>query len=109
MAKLEKDTKKVLDTQKISNDWVKSEGYQRFKKIIMEKIVVQTSLLRLNVLPNVTTEALVRDYGARQMLGTLLISTLQELEGEADSYESNTKLLNEVEQESLYQFFPDNG
>jgi hypothetical protein len=59
----------------------------------------------------VSSEALARDYAARQMLGTMIVATLQEIEGEANSYEANWKLLNEVEQESLLQYFPqqDNG
>lgn len=105
--KLDKDTQRVMEQTKISHDWVASEGYKRFKKIVMEKIVQQTSLLRLSPTPNATNDSLVRDYTARQLLGGLLVQTLQEIEGEAGSYESNMKLLNNEEENSLYAFLPE--
>ena len=35
--KLEKDTKDVLDKQKVLHDWVASEGYQSFKRFVMRR------------------------------------------------------------------------
>ena len=106
MAKLEKDTIKVLEKQKKRKDWVASEGYADFKKTLMEKVVVQTSLLRLQSLPNVSSEALARDYAARQMLGSLIVQTLVDIEGDANNYDANWKALNESEGEQLMAFFP---
>lgn len=106
MAKLDKDTIKVLEQQKKRKEWVDSEGYQDFKAIVMRKLVETTSLLRLQALPNANPQQLAADYEARRLLGGLLIQTLTDIEGDASSYDANWKMLNEAEGEQLMAFFP---
>ena len=105
--KLDRDTEKIMRETKISHDWVATEGYKRFKKILMTKVVESTSLLRLQALPGFTADQLLSDYGARKMLGTLLIQALTEIEGEAGSYQGNWDMLNRTEEDSLYTFLPE--
>ncbi|MDE2098556.1 MAG: hypothetical protein KGL39_14980 [Patescibacteria group bacterium] len=106
MAKLDKDTVKVLEKQKKRKEWVDSEGYADFKKILMMKVIESTSLLRLTNLPGFTNEQLISEYGARKLLGQMLIQTLQEIEGDSENYNQNLKMMNETEEEALYAVFP---
>jgi hypothetical protein len=105
--RLDKDTAKVLEMQKLSHDWVNSDGYKEFKKRLMTKVVEATSLLRLTALPGYSNEQILSDYGARKMLGQLLVQTLQEIEADANSYQSNWELLNKTEEDSMMIFFPE--
>ena len=105
--KPDKETIKVQEKIKPSFDWVASEGYRRFKKLLMMKLVEQTSLLHLKALPNVSPSALAADYGARQLLGEMLLDTLRELEGEAYQYKANRDALVESEEDSMMLHLPE--
>jgi hypothetical protein len=106
MAKLDKDTIKVLEKQKKRKDWVASEGYADFKKTLMMKVVEMTSLLRLQALPTANPMQLASDYEARRLVGGLIIQTLNDIEGDANSYDSNWKMLNDSESEQMMTYFP---
>ena len=107
MPKADKETAKIQEQLKPVADWVNSEGYKRFKKKLMMKLVEQTSLLHLKVLPNADPRAVAADYGARQLLGHMLIETLQELEGDAAQYKANEEMLTESEVEEMFARLPD--
>jgi len=106
MPRLDRDTARVLEKQRKNKEWVESEGYRDFKKAVMGKVVEMTSLIRLQSLPGYTADQILSDYGARKMLGSILLQTLSDIEGDANSYESNLKALTGAEEESLYKFLP---
>lgn len=106
MAKLDKDTNRVLEKQKKRKDWIESEGYEDFKKTVMMKVVEMTSLLRIQAIPGYTQDQLLSEYGALRRVGGILVQVLGEIEGDANAYTSNWKMLNEQEVDSMQIYFP---
>ncbi len=105
--KLEKDTAKVLESQKMWKEFVVSGGWVEAKKRFMDKIAQHASLLRVTFPPNTSNEAMAREYTARSLIGTLAVQLINDIEGDAAQYEYNLSLLNKSEENEIYKFFPE--
>lgn len=106
--KPDRETIKMQEKIKPSHDWVGSEGYARFKKIMMMKIVEQTSLLHLNSQQvGVSPASLAVDYRARELLGSMFLDALRDIEGEAFQYKANQDALVATEEDSMMLRIPE--
>lgn len=104
---LEKDTKKVLDDQKILSDGIKTQFWHDVKKKLVKSIVENSSLNRINIQASSSNEAITRELTARALLSNLLLGVLTDVEGQASQYEENVKLLEDTEDEEIMKFFPE--
>lgn len=105
--RLDKETAKVLETQRVKKEFVESDAWKEVKKKLMQKVVENSSLNRIQFTPGATNEAIARELTARGLAATYVLQWLTEIEGDARQYEANLKLLTDTQEEELYKFFPE--
>lgn len=106
MMNIDPDTKKVLDDQKLMSDWVLSDGWRHVKSRLMQKIVQNTSLRTIPVDPKASPETAMANLTAHALVAGMCISLIQDVEGDAASYQQNLDLLTRAEEEEIVKLFP---
>jgi hypothetical protein len=105
--KIDHETQLVLDLQKLEHDFVNSEAWKVIKQKFIQKIVDNSSLNRMQIAPNTLDMTLLRELTARSLLASIALQWLSEIEGDADSYQSNMDLLTKTETDNILKFFPE--
>lgn len=103
---LDTDTQKVLDGQQLDKELVESGLWIRAKKKLMDKIVANSSLMRINIAKNSTNEEVARELTARSLAASYVLQWLTDIEGSATQYQSNLELLSKSEEDELFSYFP---
>lgn len=104
---LDTDTQKVLDGQQLDKELVESGLWIRAKKKLMDKIVANSSLMRINIAKNSTNEEVARELTARSLAASYVLQWLTDIEGSAAQLKANMDLMAVSEEDELMRYFPE--